>query len=94
MIDADHPTAPDNEPPLMKRQGRGHSLPHEIPPADVPGGEDDPILGAFLGFVEVQIANRPDLAKAFTEADVAGLDDLLEGVESSGAVDWDEFELP
>jgi hypothetical protein len=58
------------------------------------GTEDDPLLGAFLGFLETQIASRPDLATALTEEDVAGLDDLLEGVPSGDEVDWDEFELP
>jgi len=56
--------------------------------------EDDPILGAFLGFLETQLASRTDLTAALTEADVAGLDDIFEGVPSGDEVDWDEFEIP
>jgi hypothetical protein len=58
------------------------------------GLEDDPILGAFLGFLETQLTSRPDLTTVLTEADVAGLDDLSEGVPSGDEVDWDEFEMP
>lgn len=56
--------------------------------------EDDPILGAFLGFLATQLASRPDQTTPLTEADVTGLDDLLDDVPGGDDVDWDEFELP
>jgi hypothetical protein len=56
---------------------------------------DDPVLGAFLDFLDAQIMQRPELARPFTASDVAGLDDLLEGVEAEMDEDLgDDFTLP
>jgi hypothetical protein len=43
--------------------------------------EPDPVLDAYLAFMGAQMARRPDLIGPLTEEDVAGLDELLEGVE-------------
>ena len=55
----------------------------------------DPVFGAYLAFLEEQISERPDLLQPFTTEDVAGLDDLLDGVvyDKEEALD-EEFELP
>jgi len=55
----------------------------------------DPVFSAYLGFLEEQIANRSELLRPLTTEDVAGLDELLDGVvyDKDGALD-DEFELP
>jgi hypothetical protein len=55
----------------------------------------DPVFGAFLAFVEAQMVANPDLIRPFTTDDVAGLDELLEGVEyDKEEVLDEEFELP
>lgn len=61
--------------------------------AEAQGEEDDPVVGAFLGFLEAQMEARPDRITPFTQADVTGLDELLEDVPSGDDVDWDAFEL-
>jgi hypothetical protein len=55
----------------------------------------DPVFGAFLAFLENQITERPDLLRPLGTEDVAGLDELLDGVvyDKEEALD-DEFELP
>ena len=64
-------------------------------PADVEAGGDDPVLGAFLDFLDQQMLQRPDLVRPFTAADVAGLDELLDGVEVDLDEDLgDDFILP
>jgi hypothetical protein len=63
-----------------------------------PGGEQaetDPVLEAYLAFVEQQMLNHPESIRPLTTEDVRGLDTLLADV----AVDRDEeladdFELP
>ncbi|WP_284352631.1 hypothetical protein [Roseisolibacter agri] len=57
----------------------------------------DPVLAAYLGFLDGQLEARRDLLRPFTAEDMAGVDALLEGVE----VDLDaplegaeDFELP
>jgi hypothetical protein len=58
-------------------------------------GRGDPVFGAFLAFVEAQMVANPDLIRPFTTDDVAGLDELLEGVEyDKEEVLDEEFELP
>jgi hypothetical protein len=55
----------------------------------------DPVLDAYLAFLEEQMANNPELLRALTDEDVAGLDELLEGVEYDKREALDEgFELP
>lgn len=56
--------------------------------------EEDPVFGVFLGFLEQQMQARPDLITPLTQADVAGLDDLLRDVPSGDDVDWEAFRLP
>ncbi len=55
----------------------------------------DPVFSAYLGFLEEQLANRPELLRPLTTEDVAGLDELLEGVvyDRDETLD-DDFELP
>jgi hypothetical protein len=55
----------------------------------------DPVFGAYLAFLEAQMVANPDLLRPFTTEDIAGLDELLEGVEydKDEALDED-FELP
>ena len=57
--------------------------------------DNDPVLDAFLSFMDDQMAKRPELIQPFTRADVEGLDDLLDGVEV-GLDDEldDDFVLP
>lgn len=56
---------------------------------------NDPVLGAFLAFLDEQMAQRPELIRPFTASDVAGLDELLEGVEVDMDEDLgDDFRLP
>lgn len=71
----------------------GHLLIRTRVQAD--GESRDPVFSAFLGFLETQLTNRPDLLQPLTTEDVAGLDELLEGVvyDKDAALD-DEFELP
>jgi len=57
--------------------------------------EEDPVLGAYLAFLEEQMVVTPGGMRPLAEADVAGLDDLLAGVEYDlDEVLGDEFELP
>ncbi len=60
------------------------------------GEEDgDPVFGAYLAFLGEQMVANPDLLRPFTTEDVAGLDELLEGVEYDKDEELDEeFELP
>jgi len=55
----------------------------------------DPVVAAFLAFLEEQIARNPELLRPLTTEDAAGLDELLDGVvyDREKALD-DEFELP
>lgn len=57
--------------------------------------EEDPVLCAYLAFLEDQMAANPELLRPLTEGDVTGLDDLLAGVEYDKEETLDEeFELP
>lgn len=56
--------------------------------------DSDPVLGAFLGFLEQQIQSRPDLIHPFTSKDVEGLDELLKDVEMDLEEDLGDFTLP
>jgi antitoxin PrlF len=57
--------------------------------------DDDPVLGAFLDFLDVEMKARPELVRPFTAGDIQGLDELLDGVDVDldGALS-DEFTLP
>ena len=53
------------------------------------------VLDAYLAFLEEQISARPEMLRPLTEADVAGLDELLAGVEYDEEDELDDdFELP
>ena len=57
--------------------------------------ETDPVLDAYLAFLGNQMAAHPELLRPLTDDHIAGLDELLAGVE----YDLDErldadFELP
>lgn len=59
------------------------------------GEEKDPVFGAYLAFLEEQMKTSPELMHPLTESDVAGLDDLLAGVEYDKDETMDaDFELP
>ncbi len=63
--------------------------------SDAPADETDPVFDAFLGFLEHQMAQRPDLITSVTDADRRSADDLLRGVESAPDEDLgDAFVLP
>ncbi|HET7462088.1 MAG TPA: type II toxin-antitoxin system PrlF family antitoxin [Longimicrobium sp.] len=58
--------------------------------------DDDPILAAWLAFLERGMEEQPELIRPFTAAEFAGLDELLEGVEADlGAhLGDDDYVLP
>lgn len=57
--------------------------------------EADPVIDAFLAFLAEQMRSKPEHIQALTRDDVAGLDELLAGVEYDPAERLpDEFELP
>lgn len=57
--------------------------------------ETDPVLESFLAFLAERMRTHPELIEAFSEQDVAGLDELLAGVEYDPNERLDEdFELP
>jgi hypothetical protein len=56
---------------------------------------EDPVFGAYLAFLEEQMVANPNVMRPFTTEDVAGLEELLEGVEYDKEELLDEeFELP
>jgi hypothetical protein len=59
-------------------------------------GEDHPVLLAFLGFLERSMREHPELLRPLTASDIAGLDELLEGVEVDLDMELgdDEYTLP
>jgi len=82
---------------------RGELVAHVLGPGtmlvkatpDARTGEGDPVLDAYLSFLETHLAAHPEEIRPMTAADVRGLDQLLAGV----VVDRDEeipeeFELP
>ncbi len=55
----------------------------------------DPVFPVYLAFLQEQITRHPELLRPFTTEDVAGLDELLDGVEYDKEIALDEgFELP
>jgi hypothetical protein len=55
----------------------------------------DPVFGAYLAFLEEQLAQNPGLLQPLMDEDVAGLDGLLDGVVYDKEEALDEgFELP
>jgi antitoxin PrlF len=53
--------------------------------AEVEDG-DDPVLGAFLSFLDRQMSEHPEMIRPLTAAELAAIDELVEDVE----VDLDE----
>ena len=74
--------------------GPGTLLVTAASPPDAPD-DADPVLGAFLAFLEAQMRDQPQRIRPLTQADVADLDTLLDGVSvgRDEALD-DGFELP
>ncbi|MGQ0815983.1 MAG: type II toxin-antitoxin system PrlF family antitoxin [Gemmatimonadota bacterium] len=63
--------------------------------APEPPLDDDPVLDTYLAFVALQTQQNPEAVRPFTSADVAGLKELLEGIEyDADEVLEDTFELP
>ena len=57
--------------------------------------DEDPVLSAYLAFLQKQMVANPGLMRPLTEEDVVGLDDLLAGVEYDKEETLDEgFDLP
>lgn len=57
--------------------------------------EADPVIDAFLAFLAEQMRRNPRRMQALTHDDVAGLDELVAGVEyDAGERLPDDFELP
>ncbi|HEX9727903.1 MAG TPA: hypothetical protein VGA37_05320 [Gemmatimonadales bacterium] len=57
--------------------------------------ETDPVLEAYLAFVEQEMISRPESIRPLTTADVRGLDTLLADVVVARAEELaDDFELP
>jgi antitoxin PrlF len=56
--------------------------------------DGDPVVAAYLEFLARAMSHRPDLIRPFTQADVEGLDALLEGVELDLDADLGDFDLP
>lgn len=62
-------------------------------PAEV--GDADPIMDAFLAFLAEEMRKHPERLAFLTEDDVAGLDELLAGVEYDRDEEiHDDFVLP
>jgi hypothetical protein len=55
---------------------------------------DDGTEEAFLEFLSRAMVAHPELITPFTQTDVDGLDELLEGVETTVDEDLGDFELP
>lgn len=65
--------------------------------APVAGGgtvERDPVLDAYLAFIEAQIVQNPQHLRAWTTADLSEVDDLVDGVTVDEDEDLGDFELP
>lgn len=56
--------------------------------------EHDPVLAAYLAFLEDQMKTGPKMIRSLTRADVTGLDQLLAGVVVNRDEDLGDFELP
>ena len=61
---------------------------------NVAADEEDPVLTAYLAFLDGQLKTHPDMIRPFTLADVAGLDRLLDGVAVDRDEDLGDFRLP
>lgn len=63
--------------------------------SDVPEDDSDPVLDAFLGFIEHQMIQRPDLLSSVTVADRREVHELLRGVKADPDEELgDAFTLP
>jgi antitoxin PrlF len=63
--------------------------------SDTPPDDTDPVFDAFLGFVEHQMALRPDLITKVTKQDRRDADQLVRGVKPAPDEDLgDDFVLP
>lgn len=66
-----------------------------VSPHDEDAEGADPVLEAFLSFLDQQMREHPEMIRPFTARDLKGVDELLEGVEvdPDEAID-DDFVLP
>jgi hypothetical protein len=58
---------------------------------DAPEDEEDPVVGAYLAFLDQEMRRSPDRLTPLTHTDVAGLDELLSGVEANRDEDLGDF---
>jgi antitoxin PrlF len=56
-------------------------LPAEASPADAVEDENNPVMQAFLHFLQVQMTDHPELIEPMDEAELAQIAALVEGVE-------------
>lgn len=72
----------------------GHMLVSAQEQADTDKEEvESPVLDVFLAFLDEQMRARPGAITPFTQSDVAGLNELLAGVESDPDEDLGDFVL-
>lgn len=75
--------------------GPGTMLITQNGPAETdPNGEPDPVLGAFLAFLEAELDAHPERIRPITMGHVAGLDQLLKGVRIQRDEDLGDYQLP
>lgn len=72
----------------------GHMLVSAQEPVEAAGADESPVLEAFLAFLDQQMRSHPEMITPFTQADVAGVAELLEGVEADPDEDLGDFTLP
>ncbi len=70
----------------------GHVLISTEAPVEIT--EEDPVVGAFLAFVEQEMRAHPGTITPFSVADIQGLDELLDGVVVNRDEDLGDFNLP
>lgn len=56
--------------------------------------EADPLLGAFLAFIEAELASHPERVRPVTGDHVRGLARLLDGVQVQRDEDLGDYRLP
>jgi hypothetical protein len=57
-------------------------------------GNENGTEGAFLEFLSRAMSTHPELITPLTQADVDGLEELLDGVEATMDEDLGDFHLP
>ena len=54
----------------------------------------DPLLGAFLAFIEADLDSHPERVRPVTARDISGLERLLDGVQVQRDEDLGDYRLP